>query len=197
MLSATATNNANYESRYTYTDPTNDVTPVGAFASSPGPYGTYDMGGEVFQWNEANSTNFDRYLRGGAWCNTSGLLTSSYRYVEVPTWEDYDIGFRVASVAWGWHDRGDANGDGQVDVNDLTVLLSNLGKMGCVWSQGCMAGDPTGTVDINDLTIVLGSFGTTYGASATGLAAVPEPSCFFLVGVAIISRVACACWRRR
>ena len=36
-----------------YTDPTNYLTPVGAFAASPGPYGTYDMGGDVWQWNEA------------------------------------------------------------------------------------------------------------------------------------------------
>ena len=36
-----------------YTDPTNFLTPVGAFAASPGPYGTYDMGGDVWQWNEA------------------------------------------------------------------------------------------------------------------------------------------------
>ena len=36
-----------------YTDSTNLLTPVGAFAASPGPYGTFDMGGDVFQWNEA------------------------------------------------------------------------------------------------------------------------------------------------
>ena len=28
------------------------LTPVGAFAASPGPYGTFDMGGDVWQWNE-------------------------------------------------------------------------------------------------------------------------------------------------
>ena len=37
-----------------YTDPTNYLTPVGAFSASPGPYGTYDMGGDVLQWDEAN-----------------------------------------------------------------------------------------------------------------------------------------------
>ena len=54
---------------------------------------------------------------------------------------------------------GDANGDGKVDINDLTIVLANFGKTGCVWSQGCMDGDPIGTVDINDLTIVLTNFG--------------------------------------
>ena len=48
---------------------------------------------------------------------------------------------------------GDANGDGRVDLNDLTIVLTNYGQLGRVWSQGSMDGDPTGKVDVNDLTI--------------------------------------------
>jgi formylglycine-generating enzyme required for sulfatase activity len=44
------TNNANYYNGG-YTDPTNTLTPVGAFSASPGPYGTFDMGGDLWQWN--------------------------------------------------------------------------------------------------------------------------------------------------
>ena len=29
------------------------LTPVGAFADSPGPYGTYDMAGDVQEWEDA------------------------------------------------------------------------------------------------------------------------------------------------
>ena len=53
VLSATGTNNANFISddgeppNYGFTDPVNGLTPVGAFADSPGPYGTYDQGGDV------------------------------------------------------------------------------------------------------------------------------------------------------
>ena len=55
VLSSTGTNNANYSTNppVGYTDPTNGLTPVGAFAASPGAYGTYDQGGNVYQWNEA------------------------------------------------------------------------------------------------------------------------------------------------
>jgi hypothetical protein len=89
---------------------------------------------------------------------------------------------------------GDANGDGRVDINDLTIVLTNYGQSGHTWSQGCMDGDPIGMVDINDLTIVLTDYGKTYGAA--GIRAVPEPSTPALIGVGVASLLAFA-WRRR
>ena len=74
---------------------------------------------------------------------------------------------------------GDANGDGRVDINDLTIVLANFGKTGSAWSQGCMDSDPAGKVDINDLTIVLANFGEKLRDVGSGLAAVPEPSALF------------------
>jgi hypothetical protein len=85
---------------------------------------------------------------------------------------------------------GDANGDGQVDINDLTIVLANFGQTGCAWSQGCMDGDPTGTVDVNDLTIVLNNFGDTFGAPR--LAATPEPCALVL----LLAAIACLLARR-
>ena len=68
---------------------------------------------------------------------------------------------------------GDANGDGRVDINDLTIVLANFGRStGMTWSTGDFIGD--GTVDINDLTIVLANFGQGTGSSAAGLAATPR-----------------------
>jgi len=103
VLSAIGTNNANYFDYYGtgnggYTDPTNYLTPVGAFAASPGPYGTYDMGGDIFQWNEANISGSSRGLRGGGWLSDSSFLASSGRISGYPSYESGPVGFRVASV---------------------------------------------------------------------------------------------------
>jgi hypothetical protein len=180
VLSATGTDNANYFNGGD-TDPTNLLTPVGTFAASPGLYGTFDMGGDVFQWNEAVLGGSYRGVRGGEWFETSVQLTSSQRNSGYfPADDSNYFGFRVAAS-----DPGDANGDGRVDINDLTIVLSNFGKTGCTWSQGSMDGDLAGRVDINDLTIVLSNFGATSAASAAQLSAAPEPAALALVAAAL------------
>ncbi len=68
---------------------------------------------------------------------------------------------------------GDANGDGKVDINDLTIVLARYGQTGMTWTQGDFNND--GKVDINDLTIVLARYGQSLAASDSGIAAVPEP----------------------
>ena len=69
---------------------------------------------------------------------------------------------------------GDANLDGRVDVNDLTIVLSHFGQSGMGWSQGEFTGD--GMVDVNDLTIVLSQFGQGLSSPSAGIGAVPEPA---------------------
>ncbi len=96
-LALSTSNEANYYNNG-YTDPVNYLTPVGTFADSPGPYGTYDMGGDVFQWNEAIFSGPHRGLRGGFWDDDPGPLTSSGSYADSPSDEiNSYIGFRVAS----------------------------------------------------------------------------------------------------
>ena len=80
---------------------------------------------------------------------------------------------------------GDANADGQVDINDLTVVLANYNRMGG-WSQGEFTG--SGTVDINDLTIVLAHYGQT---SIAGISAVPEPAGILLLAAGAFGLLAC------
>ena len=52
---------------------------------------------------------------------------------------------------------GDANLDGQVDVNDLTIVLGTWPDTAWLGTPGEFNGD--GTVDVNDLTIVLANYG--------------------------------------
>jgi T5SS/PEP-CTERM-associated repeat protein len=102
-------------------------------------------------------------------------------------------GFAVSGVAVL---PGDANLDGRVDINDLTIVLTNYGRTGMTWTQGAMDGDPTGTVDINDLTIVLTDYGHTVGSSAgPALSAVPEPASLLLLAAGLAGLLACA-WRK-
>ena len=89
---------------------------------------------------------------------------------------------------------GDANLDGKVDINDLTIVLANYNQTGMRWSQGDLNYDAK--VDINDLTIVLSNYNQSLGASATSMAAVPEPSTIALLLASAACLVAYA-WRRR
>ena len=101
-LSATGTNNANYyHGDYTIGKPYYR-TEVGAFKNSPGPFGTFDQGGNVCEWDEHIGYELTGYasrgFRGGAFGNFSSFLLASTRDIETvyPTYEHHLRGFRVA-----------------------------------------------------------------------------------------------------
>jgi sulfatase modifying factor 1 len=75
-----------------------NVTAVGAYSGTTSPYGAYDMGGNVFQWNETLIGGFSRGDRGGAFNNGGAWLQSSTRGYSDPTFALVAYGFRVASV---------------------------------------------------------------------------------------------------
>jgi len=60
--------------------------------------GTFDMMGNVWEWNEALFYGSRRGIRGGSFYFTGYDLSSSIRYTKYPYYEDSNIGFRVASV---------------------------------------------------------------------------------------------------
>ena len=101
VLSATGRNNANFFSTVTDTDtdPVNILTPVGAFEGSPGPYGTYDQSGDVWEWNESAYSGVQRGIRGGGYADGPGGLESNDDGSSVPTAHSSELGFRVANVA--------------------------------------------------------------------------------------------------
>ncbi|TWU29484.1 SUMF1/EgtB/PvdO family nonheme iron enzyme [Bythopirellula polymerisocia] len=78
----------------------NYLTDVGAYTASLSPYGTFDQGGNVLEWNEAAifQSSFSRGLRGGNWtCSSSCSIASPPLYSYTGT-ESEVIGFRVASA---------------------------------------------------------------------------------------------------
>jgi formylglycine-generating enzyme required for sulfatase activity len=75
-----------------------NLTAVGAYSGTTSPSGAYDMGGNVWQWNEALISGTYRGSRGGGFISDSIELRSSNRNYGTPTGEGRTVGFRVASV---------------------------------------------------------------------------------------------------
>jgi sulfatase modifying factor 1 len=80
------------------------LTDVGAYTGTTSPYGAFDMGGNVGQWNENFVNVLDRGVRGSSFFNSFynpnvPLLQSWYVPGGVPSREVFTIGFRVASIA--------------------------------------------------------------------------------------------------
>jgi len=92
-------NNATfYDSGYTIGSPYYR-TEVGAHENSDSPYGTFDQGGNVWEWNETLILSSGRGFRGGSYYRYTGYgLRSSGRDLDHPYVESSHLGFRVASV---------------------------------------------------------------------------------------------------
>ncbi len=162
----------------------------------------YNSGSEALGINLSGQivgTSWDYPLPGDyqyhAFLYSNGTMEDLNNLVNAPGWTlEEATAINNSGQIVGWANMGallltplepgDANGDGRVDINDLTIVLSNFGQTGMAWSQGCMDGDPSGTVDMNDLTIVLSNYG--YGVTAAaGVKAVPEPASLVLLLAAL------------
>ncbi len=85
-----------------------DTTAVGSYTNSPSPNGTFDQGGNLYEWNETILFGGShRGVRGGAfddlstwgpfstnWAGATPLLTDGTNFFDGP----HRLGFRVASV---------------------------------------------------------------------------------------------------
>ncbi len=98
-ISNPGANVANYLSGADWNSQNGNVTTVGsASAASDSYYGTFDQGGNVWEWNEALISGSFRGLRGGSFNSIAPNLQSSDRRNFNPTDEVVNFGFRVATV---------------------------------------------------------------------------------------------------
>ena len=92
---------ANYR-KNGYVDATYLTTVVGAYETSDSPYGTFDQGGNVWEWNEAEVAPGRRGMRGGSFrSQTPDNLRASGRHYNYNTPGDQrdNHGFRVVQIS--------------------------------------------------------------------------------------------------
>ena len=75
-------------------------TAVGAYDAMPSdsPYGTFDQGGNVWEWSETAVDASSRVVRGGSYSWDASPMNAAYRNYSVPIDAWGGRGFRVASV---------------------------------------------------------------------------------------------------
>ena len=76
----------------------NNLTAVGSY-NRPSHYGTFDQGGNVWEWNETIVSSNLRRLRGGSFENDDRAVRASFLDFKVPALEDDNLGFRVSSLS--------------------------------------------------------------------------------------------------
>jgi sulfatase modifying factor 1 len=99
-------------------------TEVGSHEESASPYGTFDQGGNVWEWNETVLNEVSRGKRGGSFEDTYGDMHAMSRSPANPLSEAFDHGFRIAWV--GTTNLGDMNCDGVVSAADIDPFVLAL-----------------------------------------------------------------------
>jgi formylglycine-generating enzyme required for sulfatase activity len=76
------------------------ITDVGSYTGSASPNGTFDQGGNVWEWHESilGGSGTVRGFRGGSFIHVAGQLAATAPLGNLPSHQDASVGFRVASV---------------------------------------------------------------------------------------------------
>ncbi len=151
-------NNANY-----YGTPAPITAPywttiVGEFQNSESAYGTFDQGGNVWEWNEAAIGSL-RGLRGGSFyagAESPGDLQSTTRWQGDPSQDDNYVGlgifgFRVCQALFC--PTADLTGDCFVDLADFSWFAEDWLQDDCINPDWCRGTDfdRSGAVGLEDL----------------------------------------------
>ena len=116
-------NHANYNNNgYTIGSPYYR-TNVGEFEKSGSAYGTFDQGGNVWEWTFISGDYASRGLRGGSFYDIYLDLQASnrYHYDYDPPYEVFSMGFRVVQAV--------------PEPSSLIALVCGLGGLGLVWRR--------------------------------------------------------------
>jgi len=70
---------------------------VGSYAGSPSPFGSFDQGGNVWEWTEG-TTSLGRAFRGGSALNSGSFLSGAFRAGADPSLGNAWRGFRMVEV---------------------------------------------------------------------------------------------------
>ena len=102
--------------------------PVGSYTGSASPYGTFDQGGNIYEWTDTiNRTDASsRQVRGGSFMTIYFVVGAAVRQAFGASSSGGSLGFRVAMIPVG---LPDADGDHIPDVLDKCMLDSrNVGS---------------------------------------------------------------------
>ena len=180
---ANNTSGANYyDGGYGYTDPENTalhIWDVGTGAMDQN--GTWDMSGNLAEMIESarywpdDDPAKERASRGGDYSHGDIDLSVYFPGHFYPQDEHGIVGFRIASIVNPVDPiAGDANADNVVDSVDAAILAEHWLMSDATWADGDFNYD--GVVNDQDATLMA----SNWSPSQT---AVPEPSCFVLLGI--------------
>jgi formylglycine-generating enzyme required for sulfatase activity len=158
-------------------------TAVGEYELSDSPYGTFDQGGNVWEWNETVAIQSTwRGMLGGGW-EAYGFqsLRAQDRNAYTPHLDRHDAGFRVASLPGL---AGDFNNDGRVDAADYVVWR----KSGINGEQGYSDWRANFGRTASSGAVVTASF---------GIDTVPEPASLIPISIGVVGLLGCGSLRPR
>jgi formylglycine-generating enzyme required for sulfatase activity len=144
-------------------------TTAGGYGFSDSPYGTFDQGGNVWEWNQSLLAAGMRGRRGGAWSTEAPTLAAANQGSYGASLATDNIGFRVASVPDPDALAGDFNGDGNVDAADYVT-----------WRK------TAGTQDQYNAWRANFGMSSPGAGSASHLANVPEPALWLLGAAGVL-----------